>query len=152
MYLGEFKNCEFDNRREHLKLWIINVKTFLLFQLQIFDIFSTQFWVWPSDLSFISMMLIYQTGREKLIWLSLVSGGGVGGVSGCCYGVIWWVKHVKAPCPALESLLMDDAEEAALDRPSGGIRPLSNQRSEKSDYGDDGCAKRCYRTFHEDRG
>lgn len=79
-------------------------------------------------------------------------GVGGRGVSDCCYGVFWWVKHVKAPCPALESLLMDDAEEAALDRPSGGSRPFSNQHSEKSDSGDDGCAKRCYRTFHEDRG
>lgn len=77
-----------------------------------------------------------------------VGGGGVGDVSDCCYGVFWWVKHVKA----LESLLMDNAEEAALDRPSGGSRPFSNQRSEKRDYGDDGCAKRCYRTFHKDRG
>lgn len=53
------------------------------------------------------------------------------------------MKHVKSVrlSPALELLLMEDAEETALDRPSGGSWPFSNQRSEKTDSGDDGHTK-----------
>lgn len=44
--------------------------------------------------------------------------------------------------PTLELLLMEHAEEEALDRPSGGSWPFSNQRGEKIDSIDDRHAKK----------
>lgn len=59
-------------------------------------------------------------------------------VGGCCHGARWRVSRAESVwlSPALELLLMEHAEEAAaaaaaLERPSGGRGPFSNQRGGK---------------------
>lgn len=52
--------------------------------------------------------------------------------------------------PALELLLMEDGEEAALDRPSGASRPFSNQRSEPSLATQEGAGDGSNRRFCKD--